>query len=56
MTKPEKAEAWTLNILKTFKAMEALDNHLMRLASCIFKEEPHSGWREAEDQLCWKKI
>ena len=34
-TEPDKAEAWTLNMLKTFRAMEVPENHWVRLASYI---------------------
>ena len=43
-TEPEKAEAWTLNILKTFRAMEVPENHWVRLASCMFEEEAGFWW------------
>ena len=37
-TDPEKAEAWTLNMLKSFWAMEVPAAHWVRLASCMFED------------------
>ena len=45
-TEPEKAEAWTLNILKSFRAMEVPEIHWVGLASCMLEEEARF-WCEA---------
>ena len=37
-TDPEKAEAWTLNMLKSFLVMEVPKEHWVRLASCRLEE------------------
>ena len=37
-TDPEKAEAWMLNMLKSFRAMEVPEEHWVRLASCRLEE------------------
>ena len=47
-TEPEKAEAWTLNILKTFRAMEVPENHWVRLASCMLEEEAGFWWEAVQ--------
>ena len=38
-TDPEKAEAWTLNMLKSFRAMEVPEAHCVRLASCRLEDK-----------------
>lgn len=38
-TETNKAEAWTLNVLKTFKVMELPENHWIRLTSFMFEEK-----------------
>ena len=38
-TDPEKAEAWTLNMLKSFRAMEVPEAHWVRLASCRLEDK-----------------
>ena len=43
-TDPEKAEAWTLNLLKSFRAMEVPEAHWVRLASCMFEEATAFWW------------
>ena len=46
-TDPEKAEAWTLNMLKSFRAMEVPEEHWVRLASCMFEESAAFWWDAA---------
>lgn len=43
---PNKPEAWTLNIHKTFRAMEVLENHWVRLDSLMLSKRPHSSRRQ----------
>ena len=45
---PEKAEAWTLNMLKSFRAMEVPEAHWVRLASCMFEEAAAFWWDSAQ--------
>ena len=45
---PEKAEAWTLNMLKSFRAMEVPENHWVRLASCMLEEEAGFWWEAVQ--------
>ena len=47
-TDPEKAEAWTLNMLKSFRAMEVAEAHWVRLASCMFEEGAAFLWDSAQ--------
>ena len=47
-TELEKAEAWTLNILKTFRAMVVPKNHWVRLASCMLEEEAGFWWEAVQ--------
>ena len=47
-TELEKEEAWTLNILKTFRAMEVPENHWVRLASCMLEEEAGFWWEAVQ--------
>ena len=44
----EKAEAWTLNMLKSFRAMEVPEAHWVRLASCMFEEGVAFWWDSAQ--------
>ena len=48
MKEPEKAEAWTLNMLKSFWAMEVPGNHWVRLASCMLEEEAGFWWEAVQ--------
>lgn len=41
---PEKGEAWTLNILKTFKAVEVPGIHQVKVASYMLDEEAAFWW------------
>lgn len=43
-----KAEAWTLNVLKTFKVMELPENHWIRLTSFMFEEKAAFQWEAAQ--------
>lgn len=45
-TELKKAEAWTVNILKTFITMEVPENHWVRLAYYMLEEE-FAFWWEA---------
>ena len=47
-TNPEKAEAWTLNMFKSFRAMEVPEAHWVRLASCMFEEAAAFWWDSAQ--------
>ena len=47
-TDTEKAEAWTLNMLKSFRAMEVPEAHWVRLASCMFEEAAAFWWDSAQ--------
>ena len=46
-TDPEKAEAWTLNMLKSFRAMEVPEVHWVRLATCMLEEAAAFLWEAA---------
>ena len=48
ITDLEKAEAWTPNMLKSFQAMEVLEAHWVRLASCMFEEGAAFWWDSAQ--------
>ena len=47
-TDPEKAEAWTLNMLKSFRAMEVPEAHWVRLASCRLEDKAAFWWETAQ--------
>ena len=47
-TEPQEAESWTLNMLKSFRAMEVPENHWVRLASCRLEEEAAFWWEAAQ--------
>ena len=49
-TDPEKAEAWTLNMLKSFRVMEVLEAHWVRLATCRLEDKVVGSCTEVE--LC----
>lgn len=43
----EKAKAWTLNMLKSFRAMKVIGQHWVRLASCMFEDATAFQWDSA---------
>lgn len=53
-TDSEQVEAWTLNMLKSFKTMEVLEEHWMRLTSCIFEEASTFWWEFALVTNSWE--
>lgn len=48
-TKPNKIEAWTLNMLKTFRAMEIPESHWVSRASYMVEEEAAFWWEHHND-------
>ena len=64
-TDPEKAEAWTLNMLKSFRAMEVPKAHWVRLASCRLEDAAAFWWETAQrssfagrefDTITWEEF
>lgn len=43
----EQVEAWTFNVLKSFKAMEVPKEHWVRLALCMFQVAVAFWWESA---------
>lgn len=54
---PEIGEAWTLNILKTFKAVEVPGIHQVKVASYMLDEEATFSWEAVQrTNFVWRQL